>query len=97
MKEKPLYNVAERKILERLFEADINDKLPLQIKSKYIPGLQEKGLITTYKRYIGSDKFGDIFVEGWQLTLIGHFLICEYYSELHEKEGCDEWCGCEKL
>jgi len=67
---------AELKMLERLFAAEIEDRLPFQSKAAIMKRLEDKGLVMRMKREFPADRFGPIKVEGWCLTLLGNMSYC---------------------
>jgi tRNA splicing endonuclease len=57
--------------LEKVFAAEIDDKLPFQSKAKIYRELEEKGFVVRGKR-----NFGLVVVEGWYLTHPGRYVYC---------------------
>lgn len=67
-------NKSTIKALERVFAAEIEDRLPFQSKAKIFQRLCEDGLLAPMER-----KFGGRFpitVRGYELTHAGRFLYC---------------------
>jgi hypothetical protein len=64
-------------ILERVFTAEIEGRLPFQSKSKDLPRLQQQGMVEPMARDFGADRFGQITVHGWALTHAGRIAYCE--------------------
>lgn len=62
--------------LEKIFAAEIENRLPFQSKAKIYPQLSEDGLVAPMTRQFGADRFGPITVKGWQLTHAGRYLYC---------------------
>lgn len=62
--------------LEKVFAAEIEDRLPFQSKAAIYRQLCEDGLIESMERKLGGDRFGPITVTGYQLTHAGRFLYC---------------------
>ena len=60
-----------QKALEKIFEAEIYDRLPLQSKAKVFDELASEGMVKEYTR-----NFGRIEVRGWALTQYGRFTYC---------------------
>lgn len=72
---KKVVTAAELKVLERIFAAEINGRLPAQFKSKWLPGLQERGMVQPMERKIGGGVF-TVLVSGWALTHLGRMTYC---------------------
>jgi hypothetical protein len=66
---------AELSALEKVFAAEIADRLPYQSKAKIFAVLARQGLIEPMVRE-HRDRFTVIRIEGWQLTHAGRFLYC---------------------
>lgn len=64
------------KALERVFEAEIEGRLPFQSKAKIYDKLHEEGMVEPMTRKLGSDHFGPIVISGWQLTHLGRLFYC---------------------
>ena len=65
---------AELKMLERLYAAEVERRLPFQSKSKLLERMEADGLVRrSEKRMPG--KF-EVIVRGWELTLAGNFTYC---------------------
>lgn len=65
---------AELAALEKVFAAEIEDRLPFQSRAAIFSRLSDGGLVEPMER-----KFGGRFpvtVTGWQLTHAGRFLYC---------------------
>lgn len=69
-------NKRERDALERIWIAEVNDRLPLQSKAKIFRDLESEGLVQTWTRSFGVDHFGELKVTGWALTHAGRYLYC---------------------
>ena len=74
--EVPRLRKAEMDALGRVFEAEIEDRLPLQSKAKIFEQLKADGFVefTTINR--GRDRFGSIDVKGYVLTHAGRLTFC---------------------
>lgn len=68
-------NKQEIDFLERVFTADIEERL-YQTKSKLAKKMEEDGFIIEILRHMGNDRFGEIVVKGYSLTLKGNFAYC---------------------
>lgn len=79
-------NKQDLKMLERIFEAEINGRLPFQSKSKHMAQLHEDGLVEPMTRSFGRDRFGAVEVTGWILTLAGHFAYCDSCRDVEVPE-----------
>ena len=77
-------NKADTKLLGRLFAAEIEDRLPAQIKSKRLIGLEKEGLVKRMEVTLPG-RF-PVRLEGWQLTLIGHLIYCSECAGQEEPE-----------
>ena len=66
---------AEIDFLERVFAAEIDGRL-YQTKSKLAKRMEEEGYIVEVHKHIGNDRFGEIVVKGYNLTLLGNFTYC---------------------
>jgi hypothetical protein len=62
--------------LEKVFAAEIENRLPFQSKARVFQQLADDGLIEPMKREFAPDRFGAIVVTGWQLTHAGRLLYC---------------------
>ncbi len=67
---------AELNALEKVFAAEIEDRLPFQSKAKIFHRLCEDGYLQPMERKFGSGRFV-INVTGYQLTHLGRFTFCE--------------------
>lgn len=63
-------------ILERIFSAEIDGRLPFQSNSKNMQRLADEGYIEPMTRRLGIDRFGAIDVSGWTLTHLGRMTYC---------------------
>jgi hypothetical protein len=68
---------ADLKILERIFDAEVEDRLPAQFKSKRLAKLIADGFVEPMTRTFGQDRLGGIKVEGWALTDRGRTVYCQ--------------------
>jgi hypothetical protein len=67
---------AEIKALERVFAAEIENRLPFQSRAKIFQRLAADGMIEPMERRFNGDRFGLIIVNGWQLTHLGRLAYC---------------------
>ena len=77
--------MTENQMLERLFAAEIEGRLPFQSKAAMLKRLEAKGLVQRMKREFPPDRFGPIVVEGWCLTLLGNMTYCMSCDEPKSK------------
>lgn len=70
--------------LEKLFAAEIENRLPFQTRAKWIEKMAADGYVEPLTMDLGRDRFGPIMVSGWQLTHAGRLLYCM---------SCDEQSG----
>jgi hypothetical protein len=66
---------AELAALEKIFAAEIVDRLPFQSKAKIYARLVEQGLVEPMVREFGS-VLGKIRCEGWALSQLGRMTYC---------------------
>jgi hypothetical protein len=64
------------KALERVFAAEIEDRLPFQSKALVYLDLCDEGLVQPMERTFAGGRFGAIIVKGWQLTHVGRLVYC---------------------
>ena len=62
-------------VLERVWEAEINNRLPFQSKAKACLDLCEEGLLLPMERTFGTGGSA-VTAHGFQLTHAGRFLYC---------------------
>lgn len=62
------------KALEKVFAAEIDDRLPFQSEAAIFRRLCDEGLIEPMQRQLGG-RF-PVVVKGWQLTHAGRFMYC---------------------
>ena len=62
--------------LEKVFAAEIENRLPFQSKARIFQRLVDDGLVEPMERTFGGDRFGAIVVKGYQLTHAGRLLYC---------------------
>lgn len=74
----------EFRILQRIFTAEIENRLPAQLQSKYLPGLQKRGFVQPMTRNFGRDALGVIEVSGWALTELGRMTYCQACTEVED-------------
>jgi hypothetical protein len=72
---------AELKALEKIFEREISNTLPLQSKAKIYLDLEKVGMVEKMTRHFPADRFGPIEISGWGLTLHGHMAYCQSCGE----------------
>lgn len=63
-------------VLEKIFAAEIEGRLPYQSKARSMTALCERGLVAPMARKFGDDRFA-VTVTGFQLTHRGRILYCE--------------------
>lgn len=85
-------NKADLKMLERIFTAEIENRLPFQSKSKQLLRLQGEGLVEPMKRVFPSDRFGPMVAKGWALTRAGRFAYCDSCRDVDIDE-CEQGAG----
>jgi hypothetical protein len=66
---------AELAALEKVFAAEIENRLPFQSKAKIYQRLCEDGYLEPIARNFGHDRFG-IIVNGYQLSHAGRLEYC---------------------
>ena len=66
---------AELKALEKVFAAEIDNRLPFQSKANIFQSLCDDGYLEPMARNFGHDRFG-ITVHGYQLTHLGRLTYC---------------------
>ena len=71
---------AEFKALEKIFAAEVNNRLPYQSKAKIFTKLAEQGLIEPMTREF-RDRFGVMQVKGWELSHTGRLIYCASCNE----------------
>ena len=67
---------AELNALEKVFTAEIEDRLPFQSKAKIFRQLCEDGMLEPMERQFRPDRFGAITVSGYQLSHAGRLTYC---------------------
>jgi hypothetical protein len=65
----------ELNFLEKVFICELEGHL-FQSKSKYAKKMEENGFIVKTQKNLGKDRFGEIIVSGYALTLKGNFAYC---------------------
>ena len=65
---------AELKWLEKVWMAEVENRLPFQTKSAIMKRLQADGLVERLKITLGG--WPPVTVDGWQLTHAGRFYYC---------------------
>jgi len=66
---------AELGALERVFAAEIDNRLPFQSKGKIFSRLCDDGYLEPMERNFGHNRFG-VVVKGYQLTHMGRLTYC---------------------
>ena len=66
---------AKLNALEKVFAAEIENRLPFQSRAKVYSALCDEGLLSPFKRVFGSGIFA-ISVTGYELTHLGRMLYC---------------------
>lgn len=73
--------------LERVFAAEINDRLPFQSKARIFIELVEQGYLEPMSRIFGAGTRFKVTVSGYQLTHLGRMTYCEYDDNTQDAEG----------
>jgi hypothetical protein len=68
-------NKAELDFLERVFSAEIDGRF-YQTKSKLAKNMEDDGYIQKTSKSFGKDRFGEIVVTGYVLTIKGNYTYC---------------------
>ncbi len=76
---------AKLNLLEKLFGAEIEDRVPLASKNKLFTALEAEGMVEQAERTLGKDRFGQIKVSGWVLTELGRYTYCQWAAEWEKK------------
>ena len=84
-------NKAELDLLERCFSAQLEGRF-YQTKSKLAGRLEKEGYIYREYKTLGRDRFGEIVVSGYILTIQGNFAYCtsdrcKEAKEAHEAQA----------
>lgn len=66
---------AEMNALEKVFEAEIEGRLPFQSKAKVFSRLCDKGYLEPMDRRLGDGRFA-VTVTGYQLSHLGRITYC---------------------
>ncbi len=69
----------ELAVLEKIFTCEINNRLPAQLKSKFLPALEEDGCVVQVEAVLPG-RF-PVKIHGWCLTERGRILYCESCRE----------------
>ena len=69
-------NAKTIKALEKVWAAEIENRLPFQSKAAIYKKLCDDGLVEPMERHFGGDRFGAIIVKGYQLTHAGRLIYC---------------------
>jgi hypothetical protein len=69
--------------LEKIFAAEIYDRLPLQSKAKIYRELADAGYVVEDERIFGHGPFA-VHCRGWFLTQLGRLTYCVSCSEVAE-------------
>jgi len=62
--------------LERVFEAEIENRLPFQSNAKIYQQLERHGLLT-FGKEVRPTQFGDLVIKGYWLTHAGRIMYCQ--------------------
>ena len=76
---------AKMAALEKLFIAEVEDRLPFQSKAKIFEQLETEGMVDNYARTFGSGPLA-VVCRGWRLTHRGHLEYCLACAEMDENE-----------
>ena len=74
----------ELNALEKVFAAEIEDRLPFQSKAKIFRRLCDEGMLEPMTRQFKGDRFGAITVSGYQLSHAGRLEYCLSCDEPHD-------------
>lgn len=85
MRTKTHPTLAEYRALEKVFAAEIEDRVPFQSKAKVYIDLVEMELIQPYERTFGIG-WSAVTCKGYALTLRGHIVYCEWAAKQVEPE-----------
>lgn len=66
---------AKLRALEKVFAAEVENRLPFQSKAKLFRQLCDDGLLEPMQRKFGSGAFA-VVINGYQLTHAGRFAYC---------------------
>ena len=72
---RPRLRAAELRALERVFDAEIHDRLPFQSKAKVYKDLTRDGYVETMDRRFGHGPLS-VIVTGYTLTHLGCMTYC---------------------
>lgn len=62
--------------LEKVFTAEINDRLPFQSRARIYQELCDDGLLQPMERVVGPGQWDAVTVSGYQLSHAGRYLYC---------------------
>ena len=71
---------AQINCLEKVFVAEIENRLPFQGENKTLRELEKMGAIERMERSC-YDRFGRMIIKGWNLTHAGRFAYCSYAAK----------------
>ena len=66
---------AEFRMLEKVFAAEVENRLPFQTRSKIVERLKQAGFVQTLTIRVGTPPLHTT-VKGWQLTHLGRITYC---------------------
>ena len=81
---------AEMKVLEKVFAAEVEGRLPFQARSLLAHKLAKDGYLEPMERWFRSytpGSLGPILVKGWQLTHRGRLTYCESCDDSSDAAG----------
>lgn len=78
--------LAELRALEKLFAAEIDNRLPFQSKARIYTELEEQGYVQRLDRIFGSGALA-VKISGWALTWRGHITYCEWADRTYQEES----------
>lgn len=66
--------------LEKVFAAEIENRLPFQSRAKIFKQLADDDLLEFVTGSLGRDRFGSLEVSGYTLTHAGRWVFCAHCS-----------------
>lgn len=72
-------------LLEKVFAAELSGHLPFQSRSKQYDRLQKEGYVNRHKVTLRGGF--PVMIEGWILTLLGHYVYCSNCEEQIENHN----------
>ena len=75
---------SEIKALEKVFTAEIEDRLPFQSKAKIYASLRDEGYLQDMKVIYGAGERFPVICSGYQLTHLGRMTYCDTCRDAEE-------------